>query len=56
MAACGPSITLLIEWEAPDPLTAGLYGGAAAAAVAAAASDVRDPTRRGQDNTPTGSR
>ena len=35
------------------PLTVGLYGGAAAAAVAAAASDYRDPTRRGQDNTPT---
>ena len=30
-----------------------MYGGAAAAAIAAAASDYRDPTRRGQDNTPT---
>lgn len=49
--ACGPLITSLIEWEAPSPLTAGLYGGAAAAAVAAALSDYRDPTRRGQDNT-----
>jgi hypothetical protein len=53
VAACGPLITSLIEWEAPDALTVGLYGGAAAAAVAAAASDVRDPTRRGQDHTPT---
>lgn len=51
--ACGPLITSLIEWEAPSPLTGGLYGGAAAAAVAAAASDYRDPTRRGQDNTAT---
>lgn len=51
VAACGPLITSLIEWEAPSPLTVGLYGGAAAAAVAAAASDVRDPTRRGQDHT-----
>ncbi len=49
--ACGPLLTSLIEWEAPSPLTAGLYGGAAAAAIAAAASDYRDPTRRGQDNT-----
>jgi hypothetical protein len=49
--ACGPLVTSLIEWEAPSPLTTGLYGGAAAAAVAAAASDYRDPTRRGQDNT-----
>jgi hypothetical protein len=53
VAACGPLITSLIEWEAPSPLTAGLYGGAAAASVAAAASDFRDPTRRGQDQTPT---
>ena len=49
--ACGPLITSLIEWEVPSPLTAGLYGAAAAAAIAAAASDYRDPTRRGQDNT-----
>lgn len=53
VAACGPLVTSLLEWEAPDPLTIGLYGGAAAAAVAAAVSDVRDPTRRGQDKTPT---
>jgi hypothetical protein len=51
VAACGPLLTSLIEWEVPSPLTVGLYGGAAAAAVAAAASDYRDPTRRGQDNT-----
>lgn len=51
VTACGPLVTSLIEWEVPSPLTLGLYGGAAAAAVAAAASDVRDPTRRGQDNT-----
>ncbi|MBK8922379.1 MAG: hypothetical protein IPM81_12890 [Saprospirales bacterium] len=50
--ACGPLVTSLLEWEAPSPLTAGLYGGAAAAAIAAAASDYRDPTRRGQDQTP----
>jgi hypothetical protein len=49
--ACGPLLTSLIEWEVPSPLTVGLYGGAAAAAIAAAASDYRDPTRRGQDNT-----
>lgn len=54
VAACGPLLTSLIEWSAPSPLTLGLYGGAAAAAIAAAASDYRDPTRRGQDNTPTG--
>ena len=53
VAACGPLVTSLLEWEAPSPLTVGLYGGAAAAAVAAAASDYRDPTRRGQDHTPT---
>lgn len=51
VVACGPLITSLIEWEAPSPLTVGLYGGAAAAGIAAAASDYRDPTRRGQDNT-----
>ncbi|MBD8078350.1 hypothetical protein [Cellulosimicrobium arenosum] len=54
VAACGPLVTSLIEWEVPSPLTAGLYGGAAAAAVAAAASDVRDPGRRGQDATVPG--
>jgi hypothetical protein len=53
VAACGPLLTSLIEWSAPSPLTLGLYGGAAAAAIAAAALDYRDPTRRGQDNTPT---
>lgn len=53
VAACGPLVTSLIEWEWPDPVTAGLYGGAAAAAAAAALSDHRDPTRRGQDATPT---
>jgi hypothetical protein len=53
VVACGPLITSLIEWEAPSPLTGALYGGAAAAAIAAAASDHRDPTRRGQDQTPT---
>jgi hypothetical protein len=51
--ACGPLLTSLIEWDVPDPLTAGLYGGAAAATVAAMLSDHRDPTRRGQDATPT---
>jgi hypothetical protein len=51
--ACGPLVTSVIEWEVPDPIAAGLYGGAAAAAVAAALSDYRDPTRRGQDATPT---
>ena len=52
VAACGPLITSLIEWEWPDPVTGALYGGAAAAAVAAGLSDHRDPTRRGQDATP----
>jgi hypothetical protein len=51
VAACGPLLTAIIEWEAPSPLAAGLYGGAATAAVAAAASDYRDPIRRGQDQT-----
>lgn len=51
VAACGPLVTSLIEWEVPSPISAALYGGAAAVAVAAAASDVRDPSRRGQDNT-----
>ncbi len=53
VAACGPLLTSLIEWTAPSPLTAGLYAGAAGAAIAAALSDYRDPTRRGQDHTPT---
>ena len=53
VAACGPLLTSLIEWEAPGPITLGLYGGAAAAAVAAALSDYKDPSRRGQENTPT---
>ncbi len=53
VVACGPLLSSLIEWSAPSPLTVGLYAGAAAAAIAAAASDYRDPTRRGQDNTPT---
>lgn len=52
VAACGPLLTAAIEWEAPTPLAAGLYGAAAAAALAAAASDLRDPIRRGQDATP----
>ncbi len=50
VVACGP-LTYLLEWEAPSPVDAGLYGGAAALAIAAAATDYRDPTRRGQDNT-----
>ncbi len=53
VAFCGPLLGSLFEWEAPSPLTWGLYGGAAAAAIAAAASDEIDPTRRGQDATPT---
>jgi hypothetical protein len=53
VAACGPLFTSLLEWESPDPLTWGLYGGAAAAAVAAALSDYKDPIRRGQEATPT---
>ncbi len=53
VAACGPLITSLIEWTVPSPLALALYGGAAAAAIAAAASDYRDPTRRGQDHTLT---
>ena len=53
IAACGPLLTSLIEWEVPSALTLALYGGAAAAAVAAALSDYRDPNRRGQDKTPT---
>lgn len=49
--ACGPLFTSLLEWESPDPIALGLYGGAAAAAIAAALSDYRDPSRRGQDAT-----
>jgi hypothetical protein len=49
--ACGPLFTSLLEWESPDPIALGLYGGAAAAALAAALSDYRDPSRRGQDAT-----
>lgn len=52
--ACGPLLTSLLEWESPDPIAAGLYGGAAAAAIAAALSDYRDPSRRGQDATVPG--
>ena len=48
LGTCGP-----IQLEGPSPVTSGVYGGAAAAAIAAAASDFRDPTRRGQDQTPT---
>lgn len=51
VAACGPLVTSLIEWEVPSPLAVGLYGAAAGSAIAAALSDYRDPTRRGQDNT-----
>ncbi|MFF6953820.1 hypothetical protein ACFZAD_34935 [Streptomyces iakyrus] len=51
IAACGVLAPSLIEWEVPSPLTVGLYGGAAALALAAALSDVRDPSRRGQDAT-----
>ncbi|MFF7115473.1 hypothetical protein ACFY91_24625 [Streptomyces albogriseolus] len=52
IAACGVLAPSLIEWEVPSPLTVGLYGGGAAAlALAAALSDVRDPSRRGQDAT-----
>ncbi len=51
--ACGPLLTSLLEWESPDPIAAGLYGGAAAAAIAAALSDYKDPVRRGQEATPT---
>ncbi len=53
--ACGPILTSLLEWESPDPIALGLYGGAAAAALAAALSDYRDPSRRGQDATIPGS-
>ncbi|MFW9801795.1 MAG: hypothetical protein ACFFFC_04045 [Candidatus Thorarchaeota archaeon] len=53
VAFCGPLLGSLFEWEAPSPLTWGLYGGAAAAAIAAAASDEIDPMRRGQNATPT---
>lgn len=53
VAFCGPLLGSLFEWEAPSPLTGALYGGAAAAAIAAAASDQIDPTRRGQEATPT---
>ncbi|CAL9590739.1 hypothetical protein SUDANB105_05218 [Streptomyces sp. enrichment culture] len=51
IAACNILAPSLIEWEVPSPLTVGLYGGAAALALAAALSDVRDPSRRGQDAT-----
>jgi hypothetical protein len=50
---CGPLLGSLFEWQAPSPLTGALYGGAAAAAIAAALSDQIDPTRRGQEATPT---
>ncbi|MEO9893112.1 hypothetical protein [Aurantibacter sp.] len=49
--ACGPILTSILEWESPDPIALGLYGGAAALAIAAALSDYRDPSRRGQDAT-----
>jgi hypothetical protein len=49
--ACGPIFTSLLEWESPDPIALGLYGGAAAAAIAAGLSDYRDPSRRGQEAT-----
>jgi hypothetical protein len=53
VAACGPVVSTVIEDDVPSPLTPILYGAAAAAVVAAVASDYRDPTRRGQDATPT---
>jgi hypothetical protein len=53
VAFCGPLLGSLFEWEAPSPLTWGLYGGAAATAIAAAASDEVDPIRHGQEATPT---
>lgn len=51
LLACGPIISFLAEGELPSGLTAVLTAGAAAAWVAAAASDAKDPHRRGQEAT-----
>lgn len=52
--ACGPLIAYLSEGETPSGLTTVLAGAAAAAWTAAAASDWKDPHRRGQEATSPG--
>jgi hypothetical protein len=52
VGACGPFLTSIIEGRTPSPLAAGLYAGAAAVGILAAATDHKDPIRRGQELTP----
>ena len=51
VGACGPFLSTVIEGRTPSPLAAGLYAGAAAAGILAAATDHKDPIRRGQEAT-----
>jgi len=52
VGACGPLLSTVIEGRTPSPLSAGLYAGAAALTILAAATDHKDPIRRGQELTP----
>lgn len=54
VGACGPFTSTAIEGRTPSPLAAGLYAGAAAAGILAAATDHKDPVRRGQEMTNVG--
>jgi hypothetical protein len=51
LLACGPIISYIAEGTLPSGLTAVLTAAAGAAWVAAAASDAKDPHRRGQEAT-----
>jgi hypothetical protein len=51
LLTCGPLISYISEGETPSGLTSVLATAAAAAGIAAAASDHKDPHRRGQEAT-----
>jgi hypothetical protein len=51
LLTCGPVVSYITEGELPSGLTAVLSAAAAGAWVAAAASDVKDPHRRGEEAT-----
>jgi hypothetical protein len=52
LLTCGPVISFLSEGRPPSGLTTVLTAAAEAAWIAAAASDVKDPHRRGEEGTP----
>jgi hypothetical protein len=51
VVGCGPLLSTVIEGRVPSPLSAGLYGGAAAAGALAALTDHKDPIIRGREMT-----